>query len=526
MSVPRWMVALPMEGTAPDADDVAEASTDLTVAAQVIVPPEGLGNPEQAIEDTSYPRRDGTVHYEDWWEPRILTWPDVLVRSGDQCGQTSYERVPEDLRNYAPNPLARNADQLGWGSLALAFNAAANFDLSIVRWLEEGLPDPGLGSPFVFKLESTGDTTGDLARVFTNVALGARSFAPGQQFTVSYYALWPSSNSFQPPGDWWVQAGGPGAFVDVQTTVPHQGNDAWHRYSGTLTASGAATSINDYYIGPGNEMDAAGEAFYFVGMQIEQYGLTGFQPIPVPEVIRRVTTGPDLEVFDAVQDLKYAWRRRQADIEAWLTINGQGPFAVVGRPRVADVDWLNGYADAARMTLRFDAADHRLFVLDVDPETGAVTGDGTRRVTVVPQAPETGRTYDRVYGVVRDHDPLVETAYGKIEGLQVVATNEGTLDAPVTIVFTGLLHQPRLQNLTNDTEVRLTVDVPAGLTNRVTVDTARGSVTVGGASRFGWVEGSPSAFRLAPGPNVLRLVDADPANATGTASVSWRNARL
>lgn len=310
--------------TTPAGNVQLRVSTDLAAAdpAYLTVPPEGLGNPPQSVEDTTYPRMDGTVHYADWWEPRIVTWPEAVAHA-DDC------------------------------------------------------PD------------------------------------------------------------------------DVAAKV----------------------------------------------------------------------------AYDRVEAVKYAWRRRQDDVEAWITVNGQGPFAIVGRPRVATVDWLTGYHNAAAILLRFDCADHRLFVLDVDDD-GNVIGDGWRTVTVPLSTLSEGRTYDRVYGVVRDHPPVEELTYGSTGDVFVDAVNAGSLPAPVQITFVGVLADPALEDVTTGAEVELVRDVDAGASNRVEVDTGTGRVTVGGAARFGWVRDDPREFVLPPGTNTLRLRDDDPGSSDGYAIVRWRAATL
>lgn len=324
---PRWMVVVPMDDKAPGIGQDVEASTDLSVDAQIIEPPSGLGIPGMVTEDTSFPRGDGVQHFEDWYEPRILTWANVMVGSTVPCS---------DL-----------------GAVAKSTRA-----------------------------------------------------------------------------------------------------------------------------------------------------------------------------FKAVELVKRAWRRRQQDIEIWMTINGEGPYAVVGRPRVAEVDWLEGYRDLASMMLRFDCVDHRMYLLDLDPTTGAVVGDGWRDTDVVLTQPESGRTYGRIYGVVRDHAPTLEMAYGLDESGLSLASNPGNLPAQPIVTFHGDLERPVIENLTTGQTLTLKVNVPAGTSQRVTVDTGAGEVTLGGSTRYGWLVESPKDFLLEPGENYLRLTDASSGASLGRASVRWRSANV
>lgn len=515
--IDRWTFTLPTaDGVVSplDADaDQVTATTNLPSHHTIMVPPDGLGNPEQAVEDTAYPQRDGAVHYSDWWEPRILTWPDVLVTGARECcvaGDCAalVEYVAETRRNKLDNPQA-NEGTAHWST----WNGA-NVTRDPVYLDAEGLPpiDDTLTSAFRLRRE----TGTDSFRIIQSVP-EANWLPVNRPLTVSFWFYMPSTNSAL--HDVVVQIGGPGAFVDASANIDGV-HDTWVRAVTTLTPDQGPW--RDLYVGMHNQPVVDGDVIYLTGLQVEPGPtVTSFQPVPVPRVATSSAGAGD--VVTNVETMKRAWRRRQDDIELWMHVNGRGPYGVIGRPRVARVDWLEGWWDAASMLLRFDCADQRLYLLDVD-DNGNVVGDGTRSVVVPVSLPSGGRTYDRVYGVVRDHPPMLELAYGGTGDVFVDATVGGNVDVPATIVFAGLLHDPVLQNVTNGTEVRLAVDVPAGMVNRVTVDTDAGTVTVGGANRFGWVVGNPRTFRLSPGVNRLRLVDADPATATGSASVTWRNA--
>lgn len=47
-------------------------------------PPKGLGVPGLRTEDAIYPQRDGTQHFDDWYESRIITLEEVTI-GGDGC---------------------------------------------------------------------------------------------------------------------------------------------------------------------------------------------------------------------------------------------------------------------------------------------------------------------------------------------------------------------------------------------------------------------------------------------------------
>lgn len=107
----------------------------------------------------------------------------------------------------------------------------------------------------------------------------------------------------------------------------------------------------------------------------------------------------------AVGQIMAAWSRRcdDAELVIYTDCHGTapdpndrslvGPYGAVGRPRVAELTW-DGMTGCATLTLRFDAIDHRLFVLD---ECGT-PGSGELSQTLELGASVGCRTYDRCYG--------------------------------------------------------------------------------------------------------------------------------
>lgn len=63
----------------------------------------------------------------------------------------------------------------------------------------------------------------------------------------------------------------------------------------------------------------------------------------------------------------------------------RGPYLVHGRPRVADVVWERSNRGAARVTLRFDAADARLVLADTVPGTPFWSGQQVQSVDATDQ---------------------------------------------------------------------------------------------------------------------------------------------
>lgn len=242
-------------------------------------------------------------------------------------------------------------------------------------------------------------------------------------------------------------------------------------------------------------------------------GVTHFSDWYEPRIITLagVTVCPSdctspLGVRQAVQDITSAWARQCQDSELviytpWHNELGpqslKGPFGVVGRPRVASIVWGPPGTSCATLLLRFDAVDHRLYLLD-----GCGTpGSGTVCATVEPGAAATKcRAYPRC-----TPPPGDTWCYGQNSGggggTTPVLINTGTICAYPTITLNPTLTDPILTNLTTGQQIRYTgtiTDAP------VVIDTATGTATQAGASRTHLLTGS-TRMTLEQGPNTLQL---------------------
>lgn len=219
-----------------------------------------------------------------------------------------------------------------------------------------------------------------------------------------------------------------------------------------------------------------------------------------------------------VRNILRAWRRRCDDVELkiWTDCSDSlpcpdespgspgspgdlvqdrslvGPYGVLGRPRLATVQWLRGRSGCARLQLRFDARDHRMFILDCDGGTGEMC------VTAEPSIETMGRNYPRCYhGDGMCFDCVTGTDSGN-----AIADVIGVECASPTICFYGRLTNPVLRNLTTGQEVGITGVVEG---DPVCIDTETGTATQGAASRTHLITGD-ARLRLVPGVNELRLV--------------------
>ena len=228
--------------------------------------------------------------------------------------------------------------------------------------------------------------------------------------------------------------------------------------------------------------------------------------------------GACADVRTRVRDILLAWQRRCEDVELVIHTDCEGegppalvgPYGVRGRPRVAEVVWGRGPRACATLLLRFDAVDHRLFVLD---ETGE-PGSGRKCVTLTPETTTRCRTYPRCY------PSCYEETTGDAGGGPVSAWSDGTVCVGAQVTLCGRLQNPRVENITTGEwfSYRGTIEASDPC---VIVDTAEGTASQGGENRSHLLRGD-SRWMLEPGENRLRLTSFG-AQDNGTAEVCYRD---
>lgn len=198
-----------------------------------------------------------------------------------------------------------------------------------------------------------------------------------------------------------------------------------------------------------------------------------------------------------------------------------GPFGIVGRPRVAEVTWQNHGAPCASVLLRFDAVDHRMYILD---ECG--TPGSSECVEISPGAQFKCRSYagsnsERCYG----EDTGVWCYDNDVEGSLSVDPTEvdvlGTETAFPTITLNGPLTRPRVQDLTGNKSFRYQGNIGAG-DAPVIFNAVDGIAYQNGISVTHLLDGNLD-FSFEPGRHDLRL-NVQSIDDTGTADVCWRPA--
>lgn len=212
-----------------------------------------------------------------------------------------------------------------------------------------------------------------------------------------------------------------------------------------------------------------------------------------------------------------AWRRQCDSVELVLqppcapnpldrTLTG--PYGILGRPRRADLTWERGRSGRARLTLRFDAEDHRIYLLD----RAGNPGSGVETVTVRPASETSCRSYPRCY-------PLCYDGSTGQPGTEAVASVWGTECVGPVICLYGGLTDPTVEVVETGRRITYRGTIGEGAPP-VCLDTTSGIATQGGADRTHLISGSTS-LSLMPGENTIRLVSFNPQD-SGYAEVTWR----
>jgi hypothetical protein len=222
-----------------------------------------------------------------------------------------------------------------------------------------------------------------------------------------------------------------------------------------------------------------------------------------------------------VRDIVQAWDRHCGNTELVIFTDCHGtdsdrslvgPFGAVGRPRQAIIDWVGQGSKSALMTLRFDAVDHRLYVLD---ECGT-PGSGEQCITLNPTTASKCRTYNRCY--------TTTWCYTEDTGTTNPGSStpvSGTECAYPTITLSGLLTSPEITNTTTGEIIGYSGVINAA-DEPIIIDTYTGTATQGAASRTHLLTGT-TRWSLPPGVNSIHL-NSFGENDNGMAEICWRPA--
>lgn len=238
-----------------------------------------------------------------------------------------------------------------------------------------------------------------------------------------------------------------------------------------------------------------------------------------PRIITQiVAVGGDCGLGSArenVAAISQVWKRRCDDTELVIwppsdcPCDGPAapdmarPLGIIGRPRQAPLTYDRG--GNASLTLRFDAVDHRMYLLDCC----GTPGSGGSCVTLTPTSSRFCQTFPMCFPSCYPVDTTIPGS-----GPQV-ANVTGTECVWPTITLTGSLTNPILENTTTGDMLTYAGTVRAGAT--VIIDTETLTATEDGSPRTHLLSGD---LGLVVGGNTLtmRSFGSD----TGRADICWR----
>lgn len=359
----------------------------------LLVPPAGLGVPPVRSGDVAFAQRDGVVQFADYYEPRQITL-SVLVKNDDcpGCSSSPGQDGAVVLNGVAPGraftPDAASLDIVGdldvRVHVALDDWTPATTQAVIGKWAGSGTRS------WLFQVLTTGqlrlvwsvDGAGSLS--------GTSSIAPtvangddlwiGVKFDVDNGAGGRTARFYTgTDGFVWNQLGADvvGAGVtsifsgSAALEVGSNTNGTLDRLAGRVFYAEVRNGIDGTIVASPDFAQAPGTTS-FVDDQGNVWTVVS-PAVLIPFI------APRMNARQKVARLTQEWSRNCSGATLVLFSDCHdpnaseedkiwaGPYMVHGRPRVADVVWERSNRGAARVTLRFDAADARLVLADTIP---------------------------------------------------------------------------------------------------------------------------------------------------------------
>lgn len=360
----------------------------------LLVPPFGMGVPAVRSGDVAFAQRDGVVQFADYYEPRQLTF-QVLVKNDDCPGCSSSPEIPGALvlngtapgRAYTSDKAALDivGDIEITVHLAMADWTPVSQQTITGKWGVAGNRSYALrvaadGTP---RLSWTADGTTILtgistvslstmangAELWVRATLDVNNGAAGRD--IRFYT---STN-----GVTWTQLGATVTQAGVTSifagTAPLEVGSDTNGTANNLIGNVFYVEVRDGIGGtvvanPDFEQpqryssfeDDAGNVWFVISPAV----LQPFQAErrTARQKVSRLTQEWSRNCSGASLVLFTDCHNPDADEEEKIY---NGPYLVHGRPRVADVVWERSNRGAARVTLRFDATDARLVLVDAAP---------------------------------------------------------------------------------------------------------------------------------------------------------------
>jgi hypothetical protein len=545
-------------------------------------PPEGLDVPGLRTEDITFAQRDGVKHFNDWYEPRIVTMRGTLGPTEDcvNCADVRQQRA--DLLNAwqrtccddielvifspcsgnvyddfpTPELVTERTNFVSYNSRGQDFTDACNvFGFTELRGFADGTGDYSLFSETtdlpanlptpqnVVRKTWTGgmetqqvcypdcydtDNLGcyDQTVAGSNNGGGFLMGCLGQSAVrVNEGDTWTLSGYLRASADGWNMLARV-TFYDEDGTaiVTEEGDvtvsiaDTWHRLSVTATVPVGAMTMQyvldlgdgGTLIQPGDTLDAAA-GLAEISDELGTYFDGDFSDTNDP-----VLGGQKIEYDFAGADFA-----SESIEQTYIYVPGpnralNGPFGVVGRPRVAQAPWLNRTEGIAEFLLRFDGNNHLMYLLD---ECG--TPGYSECEVIEPGSFITASCYG-------DTGVCYPECYDQpVAGSKSVAPTEvnviGTQTIFPIITLNPSLTNPRIENITTGKSITFNGKINEG-DQPVIIYTEDGTAFQGETS-VSHLLGGTLDFSLEPGEHELRLISQSLTD-TGTMQVCWRPAVL
>lgn len=550
--------------TTPSQWESGKCLGDVTVVGCMTNPPQGLGIPGLRTEDIVFAQRDGTTHFNDWYESRIITIDKVMVcatncqQQSDCCSarEKLQKLLLEWRRSCCDIELVIYTDCNGLytegtpilGQQLIRRNLVRNpsFEEDTQFWsipqdsfcrtydrcyTEDGgttwCYNNAIDGAFTATRETVGGWAGDsyyrltcditpsmpgIGFTYAPPATFSPEVVAGISYTASAYMRSSAPQEVVSQILWFDLIG---TLLGVTTgTVANL--DGWTRVSVSGTAPEGAvyahpqyatTEINEWVVGGTLDIDAA---LFEVGSEIREYfdGDTDDEtPTGVPNIGEKVI----INRWTGNENLSISIQSSQT-YEENLDRSLYGPVGIVGRPRVAEVNWVGQGSSCAEVLLRFDAADQKMYLLD---ECGTPGYQQCR--TVTPGLIQTCRSYNlcyagsgRCYTDTNTSSPVLPVTV-PVRGTERVF--------PLIVLYPGLSY-PTIENMESGEYITFNGEV---LNEAIQIDTENGVAKgVSTGSSYTHLLGGSIFLSITPGDNQFRMFSNSSAD-TGNAAICWRD---
>lgn len=298
--------------------------------------------------------------------------------------------------------------------------------------------------------------------------------------------------------------------------------DEWVRVShSTSVPEDAATMQFALDLADGGTLFQAGDTLDVTAVLVERsFSLNDYFNGNYPDTDDKALGGFKVE---------YTWDddeyRSNSRVRTYLYVPGRnhevnGPFGVIGRPRVAEVKWRGQGSSCAEVLLRFDAVDHKMYILD---ECG--TPGYKECVEIDPGVKllcrSYGESFERCYGEETGTWCYTNEVAGSVSVDPTEIDVLGTETIFPVITLNGPLTNPRIQDITASNSISLRGNISEN-DEPIIIYTEDGTAYQGETSITHLLDGNLD-FALEPGAHQLRLTGQS-LDDTGSAQVCWRPA--